>query len=61
MVMANGDMVDDGIVYRSKEEAVNHLIEDVVSSINHEKIVQANCQHRIREQERMLKVLEKQK
>ena len=60
VVMANGDMVDDGIVFLSKEEAINYLIEDVVSSINNEKIALANCQHRIGELERILKVLEKQ-
>ena len=60
VVMANGDMVDDGLVFRSKEAAINSLIEDVVSNINNEKIALANCQHRIGELERILKILEKQ-
>ena len=61
VVMANGDMVDDGIVFLSKEEAINYLIKDVVSNINNEKIALANCQHRIGILERRLKVLQKQK
>ena len=59
VVMANGDMVGDGIVFLSKEEAINYLIKDVVSNINNEKIALANCQHRIEELERRLKVLQR--
>ena len=59
VVMANGDIVDDDIVFLSKVEAINYLTKDVVSSINYEKIALANCQHRIRMLERRLKVLQK--
>jgi len=59
VVMENGDSVSCRNVFRSKQEALQHLADDVISSINYEKIALAQSQHRINELERVLKVLQK--
>lgn len=58
-VMDNGDIISNSNVFRSKEEALEHLTEDVISSINYEKIALAKSRQRINELERVLKVLQK--
>ena len=58
-VMDNGDVINNSNVFRSKLEALQHLKEDVVSSINYEKMALAKSRQRISELERVLKVLQK--
>lgn len=58
-VMDNGDVISSWNVFRSKQEALQHLTEDVISSINYEKMALAKAQQRIKELARVLKVLQK--
>lgn len=58
-VLDNGDIISCWNVFRSKQEALQHLTGDVISSINYEKMALAKSRHRINELERVLIVLQK--
>lgn len=59
VVMDNGDIISNRNVFLSKQEALQNLTDDVISSINYEKKALARSQQRINELERVLKVLQK--
>lgn len=58
-VVENGDIISNRNVFRSMQEALQYLTEDIVSSINYERVALANSHQRINELERVLKVLQK--
>ena len=59
IVMDNGDVVNGGIVFPTKEEANNYLLSCVTSSLGRARITLANTQSRIEKLERIQRKLQK--